>query len=81
MKTPGEFYHENLNFFSFFNLKDFFKTFYFALEYVGVCVCSVAQSCPTLWDPMNCRLPGPSVHGILQARILEAVAISFLIGI
>ena len=37
----------------------------------------VAQSCPTLCDPMNCSLPGSSVHGILQARILEWVAISF----
>ena len=34
------------------------------------------QSCPTLWDPMDCSLSGPSVHGILQARILEWVAIS-----
>ena len=32
-----------------------------------------AQSCPTLWDPMNCNLPGFSVCGILQARILEWV--------
>ena len=31
----------------------------------------VAQSCPTLCDPMECSLPGFSVHGILQARILE----------
>ena len=31
----------------------------------------VAQSCPTLSDPMDCSLPGPSVHGILQARGLE----------
>ena len=37
----------------------------------------VAPSCPTLWDPMDCSLPGSSVHGILQARILELVAISF----
>ena len=37
----------------------------------------VAQSCPTLCDPMDCRLPGFSVHGIFQARILEWVAISF----
>ena len=29
------------------------------------------QACPTLCDPMNCNLPGSSVHGILQARILE----------
>ena len=34
----------------------------------------VAQSCPTLRDPMDCSPPGSSVHGILQARILEWVA-------
>ena len=38
---------------------------------------SVAQSCLTLCDPMDCILPGSSVHEILQARILEEVAISF----
>ena len=37
----------------------------------------VAQSCPTLSDPMNCSLPGSSVHGIFQARVLEWVAIAF----
>ena len=37
----------------------------------------VAQSCPTLCDPVDCSLPGSSVHGILQARVLEWVAISF----
>ena len=42
--------------------------------FLHVCVC--AQSCPTLWDPMVCSPPGSSVHGILQARILEWVAIS-----
>ena len=36
----------------------------------------VAQSCPTLCDPMDSSLPGSSVHGILQARILEWGAIS-----
>ena len=41
----------------------------------------VAQSCPSLWDPKDCSLPGFSVHGILQARILERVAISFSRGI
>jgi len=35
------------------------------------------QSCPALCDSMDCSLPGSSVHGILQARILEWVAISF----
>ena len=33
------------------------------------------QWCPTLWDPMDCRLPGSSVHVILLARILEGVAV------
>ena len=40
----------------------------------------VAQSCPTLCNPMDCTLPGSSVHGILQARILEWVAIFFSKG-
>ena len=40
----------------------------------------VAQSCPTLCDPMDCSPPGSFVHGILQARILEWVAISFSRG-
>ena len=35
------------------------------------------QSCPTLCDPMDYSLPGSSLHGILQARVLELVAISF----
>ena len=40
----------------------------------------VAQSCPTLCDPMDCSLPGFSLHGILQARVLEWVAFSFSRG-
>ena len=39
----------------------------------------VAQSCPTLSDPMDCSLPGSSVHGIFQARVLEWGAIAFSI--
>ena len=35
------------------------------------------QLCPTLWDPMDSSLPGSSVHGIFQARVLEWAAISF----
>ena len=35
----------------------------------------VVQSCPTLWDPVDCSLPGSSIQRILQARILEWVAI------
>ena len=37
----------------------------------------VTKSCQTLCDPLDCSLPGPSVHGISQARILEWMAISF----
>ena len=43
-------------------------------------VSEVAQSCPTLCNPMDCSLPGSSLHGILQARVLEWVAISFSSG-
>ena len=38
---------------------------------------TVAQSCPSLRDPMDCGPPGSSVHGILQARILEWGAVAF----
>ena len=44
--------------------------------YIKYCVL-VSQSCLTLCDPMDCSPPGFSVHGILQARILESVAIPF----
>ena len=40
----------------------------------------VAQSCPTLCNPLDCSLPGSSVHGILQARILEWIAFPFSKG-
>ena len=39
-------------------------------------MCSVAQSCPALYDPVDCNPPGSSVQGILQARTLEWVAMS-----
>ena len=41
----------------------------------------VTQSCPTLPDPMDCSLPGFSIHGIFQARVLEWVAIAFSVDI
>ena len=41
----------------------------------------VAQLCPTLCDPMDCSLPGSSIHGMLQARVLEWGAIAFSIQI
>jgi len=37
----------------------------------------VAQSCPTLSDPMDCSPPGSSIHGIFQVRVLEWVSIAF----
>ena len=40
------------------------------------CESEVAQLCPTLCDPMDCSLPGSSIHGIFQARVLEWIAIS-----
>ena len=40
----------------------------------------VTQSCPTIWNRLDCGLPGSSVHGILQSRILEGVAIPFFRG-
>ena len=70
--------------FIFFNL--FFNWSQIALKCVGfchtttlishnyICVCSVAQLCLTLCNPMDCNLPSSSVHEILQARILERVA-------
>ena len=56
---------------------------YISSKYVCACLCMcvlVAQSCLTLCDPMDCSPPDFSVHGILQARILEWVAIPFSRG-
>ena len=49
-------------------------------HWVASVVISCFHSCPTLYDSMNCSPPGSSVHGILQARILEWVAICFSRG-
>ena len=54
----------------------FWLFFMFNLDLLRKHVCSVAQSCPTPWDPMDCSPPGSSVHGIFQGKILEWVAIS-----
>ena len=51
----------------------------FVYTLLYVCV-SCAQSCQTLCDPMDCSLPGSSVHGISQARILEPFAITSFRG-
>ena len=43
----------------------------------SICDMKSTQSCPTLCDPVDCSLPGSSIHEILQARVLEWVAIAF----
>ena len=45
------------------------------------CRAKSLHSCPSFCDPVDCNPPGSSVHGILQARILEWVAISFSVGV
>ena len=53
---------------------------HFFLQYMKVkSESEVAQAYPTLSDPMDCSLPGSSVHGIFQARVLEWGAIAFVI--
>ena len=51
------------------------------LEKYRCCCCLVTQLCQTLCEPMDCSPPGSSVHGILQARILESVAVPSFGGI
>ena len=51
-----------------------------SLSIISLVKVLVTQSCPTLCDPMNCTLPGSSIHEILQTRILEWVAIPFSRG-
>ena len=54
---------------------------HFLLQYMKVkSESEVAQSCPTLSDPMDCSAPGSSVHGIFQARVLEWDAIASCSG-
>ena len=47
---------------------------------IEMCPCSVTKSCSTLYNPMDCSLPGSPVHRISQVRILEWVVISFSRG-
>ena len=51
--------------------------FFFHHDFWGKVKSEVAQSCPTLSNPMDCSPPGSSVHGILQTRVLEWAAIAF----
>ena len=50
---------------------------HFLLQYMKVKSESEVAHCPTLSDPMDCSLPGSSIHGIFQARVLEGGAIAF----
>ena len=62
-----------INYITFFTEKKTYQMSYTQ----GESESEVAQSCPTLCDPMDSSLPGSAVHGIFQARILEWAAISF----
>ena len=61
-------------------LLEFSYGFHWIYRLLWVVLVLVAQSCPTLCDPMDCSLPGSSVHGIFQAIVLEWIAISFSSG-
>ena len=57
-----------------------FKVYFFIMSVYMSHAAAAAKSlqlCPTLCDPMDCSPPGPSIHGIFQARVLEWVAIAF----
>ena len=53
------------------------KSFFCFVFWFEITAAKSLQSCPPLCDPMNCSLPGSSVHGIFQARVLEWGAIAF----
>ena len=67
---------------------NYFKILWWILSYINmnrpqvymISESEVAQSCPSLCDPVDCSLRGSSIHGIFQARALEWVAISFSRG-
>ena len=65
------------NYFRSLNLGRNFLQESFSSKKVSTTTTKSLQSCPTLCSPMDCSLPGFSIHGILQARTLEWVAISF----
>ena len=78
-----KFFQENMDFFLDDKLWIFlfwYNFFYFSITTLSEWVSEVAQSCPTLCDPMDCSLPCSSVHGIFQTRVLEWIAISFSRG-
>ena len=56
------------------------KLYIYMYTYICICVSLIAQLYPTLWKPMDCSPPRSSIHRIIQARILELIAISFSRG-
>ena len=68
-------FYQDVTFIEIFNTDDPHHLQTFIILYM--CVCLVAQSCLTLRESMDCSPPGSSVHGILQARMREWVAIPF----
>ena len=54
-----------------------FEIWFYSLFSVAAAAANSLQSCLILCNPMDCSLPGSSVHGIFQARVLEWVAIAF----
>ena len=61
----------------YFNVGNKFKISYIKNNFAYSVL--ITQSCPTLWNPMDCSTPSSSVHGVLQARILEWVVIYLLL--
>ena len=59
---------------------NYIKHFHMEVWNGKLCCAKLLQLCPTLCDPMDCSLSGSSVHGTLQARILECVIIPFSRG-
>ena len=68
---------ETIGVFQIFHLKSWPSPFFPPLFHLLTAAAKSLQSCPTLFDPIDGSSPGSSVPGILQARILEWVAISF----
>ena len=62
-----------------FNIKPLLAIIFF-LSHFSCAACSVTQLCPTVCEPMECRLPGSCARGIFKARILEQGAISYSRG-
>ena len=74
----GEFHEQrSLVGYSPWGHKESDTTDYHSLTAAAAAAATSLQSCPTLSDPMDCSLPGSSVHSIFQARVLESGAIAF----